>query len=452
MRSCRVGSISMCFIEEGTVYLMNRQCTREECKKSQDRPTTLEIAFLAVVITSSLLMLLDVSSGQVSRQLLVWGVVFATMIPGILQAARTQVLHVTCGQLVLLMFVLAVWRLLSVYWTVDQPNVFLQSVKTFVLCVFAVSVDNTVSSMSRMSLERFAQITVPMLLCATGLHIFLSLARESAWHLVGQEAIKGFITAWQVINTGAAVVMMTGCLNWILVLHGDKRTRRLGWLMWALAWTLLIVMRCRAAQIGFLFSNIVVFTMTSQNRRRLVLIGVVSAIAVVGVTIVFQYYGATLPTRVLTLHGRARLFRAALMTIDAPHGLIGIGSGAWNTFAARQGLVSLGLPTSRETGELIRGGVHSALLQTWMEDGLIGLVCYIGVFIVPFRCVRRRQRNLNSNLPIPLYGFLMATFIRNLAESNGILFGSIDNASVFMSWLMFLFVFQYAMQNVGLRE
>lgn len=425
---------------------MNSQSIGQDPGQPRSRLSTSEVALLVVVIIGSLLMLLNLSWGHVVGQVMVWGTVFAVMVPGFLCAARIRVLYVTCGELVILMLTLALWRFLSAYWAVDPQGVFLQAVKTLVLCAFIVSVASIVGRMSPESLRRFVHIMVPVLLYATVLHVVVSLAHKSAWHLIWQEAGKGIIiTAWGTINTAGAIVMMIGCLNWILMLDRDMRMRRVGWIMWAVSWALLIAMRCRSSQAGFLLSNVAVLMMISCDRRRRALISLLCAIGMIGATMMFQTNQVALNERALSLHGRTVLFRAAVTTIVGQYGLVGIGSGSWDAFAAFQGLGSVILPTDHVSGELIRGGVHNALLQTWMEDGFIGLIVYLGVHLLSWRRVRCAQRRPRTQSTIPLCGFLTAVFVRNLAESNGVLFGLINNSAVFMSWLIFLLVFQYGM-------
>lgn len=336
--------------------------------------------------------------------------------------------------LILFFLLLVSWRLFQSAWSVDSITTILEMVKTAVLGIFVVAVYSGLSRMNRGDLERFAAtvITVALFVSCVA-YIYLLVNHFGGLTYFGLQEVKRYALLFGGSNIAGAMLLVFGTWNWVLVLSEKQWIKNLGLLNLAIAAVSLFGIGSRTAVGGFLFAGAVMLIGLLWRKRRNVFVSLI-LIGLMGSAI----FGLTFFTPLIVEADINNYFRTFLQRVDMWREAWDVLSeGAWlfGTGAGTNG----GLTFLTFEGVGLRGGVHNALLQTWLEEGLLGLILYVWSFV----WIVRAGFSVPSRTGMVLVAVASGIFFRNLGESNGLLWGLINNFLVFASWLVIVHLLIY---------
>jgi len=360
--------------------------------------------------------------------LLVWAFVVAVCLFEVIRRIhrKTIPIHRELIGLVLFFLMLTSWRLVQSIWSVDSVATIEEMVKTILLGMFVVTAYMGLSSMNTTDLERLAgRVITAALSISCGAYFYLLVREIGDFTYFGLQDAKQHITLFGGSNVAGAMILIFGTWNWSLVLSAERRLRRLGFLNLALALVLLLGIGSRTAIGGFLFAGTVMLIGLLWKKRRRPLPWLL--VGLVGGAILSLIFFAP----VMTEANVDEQFQSMFRRMDMWH-LV------WEVLSDEHWLLGAGVGTNADltfytaAGVELRGGVHNALLQTWLEEGLLGLSLYILLFVWLvkvglFSPYRSRMA---------LVAVTAGVFMRNLGESNGLLWGLLNNYLVFASWFV----------------
>lgn len=310
----------------------------------------------------------------------------------------------------------------------------LEMVKTAILGIFVVAAYIGLSYMDRADLERLAATVITVVLFISGgAYIFILANRVGDFSFFGLQEAKRHILLFGGANAAGAMIFLFGAWNWFLVLCGNQRLRNLGFLNLAIALIMIFGIASRSAVGGFLFAGVMILIGFLWRKRRqplvsLLLVGLLGC-AIFGLIfftpVIIEADTNEVPR---TFYQRMDMWSLAWEVLSDRYWLFGAGTGT-----------NAGLAFFTFEGIGLRGGVHNALMQTWLEEGIPGLILYVWLFV----WLVRTGLSASSVSGIALVAVASGIFFRNLGESNGLLWGLVNNYLVFVSWFVIIHLLIY---------
>lgn len=331
--------------------------------------------------------------------------------------------------IILFFFFLFLWRIIQVYWSIDDIETLKAAAKTAILGVFVVSVYYSFAQITNIGLKRIAIIMPTVLLWASLFAFIWLLFSEGGFSLYAERKFKHSITLFGGSNTAATIILLLGLWNWKNILGDTLKIKSIGICNGLITTFLLIGIASYAALAGYLSSLVLLLLLFLWKKKRGSLLFFVSAIA--GVAIVVFFLSGYVFTSDISLedkmfrtgYQRTLLWSEAWEIIKDGAWLNGVGSAAYSK-------------PMTIFSEPLGGGIHNALLQSWLEGGIVELALHVGLYIWLIKIGLKHF----SKEGIVLVCTLLGMFVRNLAESNGILFGLLNNYNVFLSWYIVVFL------------
>ncbi len=367
---------------------------------------------------------------SVPSVLLVWGVVagiiYMALISIAMRSRKKPINSEHIMTFLLYFFLLFMWRLLQTSWSVDQIETIHATIKTFILTIFVLSAYYSLHRMPVNTLYRLAFFIIATLLSATFLVYLMILQQNGGISMYGSRYIKNNLTFFGGSNAAGAVVLLLGLWNWTFVCMDKSRYRKTGICFALLTLFLLVGIASYSSLAGYVASFIVIVIFSLRQRwLRLFILVLIGMVCLAAVIIFFSY--ATLPSAdrndmLRTTYQRTRIIEAASEQLKNGAWIYGVGAGAFMETVSGN--------------DSIRGGVHNALLQSLIEGGIVELSLYIGLYIWLLNISLKRRTNEARVLVAVLTGF----FIRNLAESGPLLYGLINNFTIFVSWYVVIYL------------
>jgi O-antigen ligase len=280
-----------------------------------------------------------------------------------------------------------------------------------------------------LAIRRIIIVLTTSLILASFLGYGWLIMNHGGLSLYGAREIKSEVIIFGRANTAGAVILMLGLWNLISVLGEESRYRWISFGNLIMALVVLVGISSYAALAGYLVALCFIGLSRYYIDKRPDLPPFFSVVIFGGIAVVFLVFYSGLVEKIAdnyslyTLNGRTFLWSRAWGIIQEGAWLKGIGAGGWYGFYSNSGILGLG-----------PGGVHNALLQSWVEGGIIELglqfLLFFWLILVGLRskCVEG----------IVLVGALIGIFTRNLAESNDLLFGLYTNFWVFLSWFVLI--------------
>jgi len=320
-------------------------------------------------------------------------------------------------------FILIEWRFMQYYWSVEPNNTLKEAFKTAILGLFILSMYINFMQMNVSILNRITSVSITIILSATILvYIWQLLYLYGDISLYGNHHLKENITFYGSSNSAGAAILLMGSWNWLLLFSKKSGYQKLGLYNLIITLFLLIGISSYASLGGYLISIIVLLLLILWQKKYkpfiLLIMGVLGIIAAGFFLSEFIFTPHVEDIFLRTFYQRVAIWLEAWHTLKEGALLYGIGAAAWS-------------------GSGGPGGVHNALLQSWLEGGIIELILHLWLYVWLIRIGLKSK----SKEGIVLVALLVSMFIRNLAESNGFLFGSIDNFIVFLSWYVLMLVF-----------
>lgn len=373
--------------------------------------------------------------------LLLWVFVAAVCLLEFIRSVHRKTILINRQVIFLILFFLLLtsWRLLQSAWSMDSITTIQEMVKTATLGIFVVATYIGLSYVDRADLERLAATVITIVLfISCGSYIYLLVNHAGQLTFFGLQEVKRYIILFGGSNIAGAMILVFGTWNWLLLLSNKRRLRNLGFLNLAIAAVLLYGIASRSSIGGFLFAGAVILIgfLWIKHRNLLVsllLVGLIGS-AIFGLiffTPVIIEADATneLPRTFLQ---RTDMWRLAWDKLSDRYWMFGAGAGT-----------NAGLTFFTFEGIGLRGGVHNALLQTWLEEGLPGLILYVWFFV----WLVRAGLSVPSRTGMALVAVASGIFFRNLGESNGLLWGLLNNFLVFVSWFIVIHLLVYSRKD-----
>lgn len=382
-------------------------------------------AHVIVLLFCGLLNLVaPIFSAEVSGAFFVWTFVLSILYVHAMVAVFVNRSGLYLGKhirmLITFLFVLFMWRLMQVFWSVDSAETVKEAVKTVILLLFVVAVLLSLAQFSRANLMRIPLFTVTILLSLSLIALLYLFLSHGAISSFGNKSFKPFIHIFGGSNIAAAIVLMLGLWNWLLVTHDSKSYRRVGLYNGAATIILLIGIASYSALAGYLASIVVLLARFLARRKHGILTIIVITLTGSVFIVILSIRGdisslGSINLNAATTH-RDVLWNDALYKLEHGAWLYGIGSAAYSE--------------TDVFNKAMRGGVHNALLQSWVEGGIVELVLHLGLYVW---LIRLSLKSCKRESWI-LISMLAGIFARNLGESSGFPFGLVNNFMIFFSW------------------
>lgn len=314
-------------------------------------------------------------------------------------------------------YALVLWRLITFFWTVNDVLSFKEGMKTLYLLVFIVSVHNLMMHIPREGLVKMIAFIVTFGIMVSVISYVYLLVSEGGFVNYGRRSFKVMIRIYYISNLAGAVVLLLGLWNWVLVFSGG-RYLKLGVLNLLLTLFFLFGITSQAALGGFLASmSVVSFYYIYTIRQRMLLFYMSNLLTMfLGVLSVYIVVISTTIETLSTANGRIGIWLDVLGIFREGQWLTGVGSGA-----------SRLLLSGTSYGER---DMHNVLFSALASGGIVEL----GIVVFVFAWLVRISLSKGRGAGVVLMAFVVGVFVRNQAESNGLVFGYLNNSWVFLSW------------------
>jgi len=349
----------------------------------------------------------------------------------IIQSGKGFILSPGIVPILVSIYVLSIWRFITFFWTVNDLMTFKEGVKTIYLLVFIASVYSMMMQVDRNRLLKMVAFVVTFGLVVSLIAYVYQILSEGGLANYGKREFKVNLIIYYKSNVAGAVILLLGLWNWVLVFSGE-RYRKVGLFNVVLTLFLLFGIASQASLGGYMMSLSIVLLYYFYNIRSRMLLFYLSYLTAFLLAF-FSLYVVVMSTTIETLssaNGRLGLWLEALGVFREGSWITGIGSGA-----SRQLLSG----TSYSGRDL-----HNVFLYSLASGGIVELAIVLFVFVWLTMFALKAGRGAR----VVLVAFVFGIFVRNQAESNGLIFGYLNSSWIFLSWYVLITIFALIESNV----
>lgn len=361
------------------------------------------------------------SSGIILLWIFIFSIIYFQAV--ILSIFKSFIMHREILIFIMFFSILFVWRLMQSYWSIDSRKTLNESVKTIILSAFVFSVYCSLMQMPSFTIRKISVIITILSLASLVAYLW-QLFIYGGISSYGDRAFKQHILIFGGSNTAGATILLLGLWNWLLVFEKELKYKISGIGNMLITLFLLIGITSYASLAGYIASVVllILFKLWKTKGNKILFF----AIGFFGIALVwlllsdFVFVLSVNDNHLRTLYARIDLWADAWQTIRNGAWLYGIGAAGH----------SESLLFTEQEALVIGGGLHNALLQSLLEGGIVEFGLHIGLYVWLITLGLKSRCNEGIILVAILGGF----FVRNLAESNGLLFGLLNNFDVYFSW------------------
>ena len=326
-------------------------------------------------------------------------------------------------RLIVIFYLLSFWKMLQVFWSVNQGYTINEAFKSLILLVFVYMIYVVLSKISTDDIFKITAITITVVSFAIMVIYLEQLFSFGGISDFGSRRVRRLFSIFAHINTTGTVLLLLGLWNWILF-FGPRTYRRIGMINFCIIFFVIYGIASNSALVGYVASILVFIVYYAyRNRSRLSVSALILGPGMLVVAILINVLVKTDLHYLMSAHERIPLWLETFDVLKKGIWVFGIGAGA-----------SLDEVIRYDTGFNITGRVHNAILTALLEGGVVELILQMAIYFTVLRMALQSK----SGTSIAVVAMLVAVFTRNLVESSGLLVGVVNNFWLFLSWYVLM--------------